>query len=940
MTTFLAHLPVERLGWVLIHSLWQFPVIALVIRLLERAFAGRSGASVRYIAGLCGLTAMTAAPVVTWFFIPVTSSASAGQAPGSVGERSKGLRIAPGALPVPTMTDPVSRSLEVMDQPPAEYALADAWSAGWTTLAMRLSPWLPFLVLCWLVGMSFCSLRPFVGWLTLRRLRTVGVSAIGRLPEESARRIAAQLSITQTVSVLRSTLAKTPLVIGYLRPVLLIPVAMVAQLPLAELEAILAHELAHVRRHDFLVNLWQTSLETVFFYHPAVWSLSHRLRAEREYCCDDIALSVVGDPVCYGRALLHVEELRGPEPLLALGAGGGSLRGRILRLFGRPTPPPGAAGLVAGVLLPSVALASVLAAFAWDAPGGNDEKKPAISDLIKQLSDPSQTRRDAAAAELQKSFVVPPRKTWEERVARVQSGMTREEALAAIGIEKREPWATMPNDIAADYRLDEVWVARLWLTRRVTPTTVTQAELVESMQRLWINPPADFTGRWTTYYVNGQKSQAIDYRNGKYGGEFIGYHANGRPNVVQHYSEQHGAHGEDTGHYPSGKLSYRGRYFRGQRIGTWTHYEENGQVRSRERLPVPPEAQDELDEQAEAKPPPKPDPLPAAKPMPAPARAARSLDILIAQHVIVWDGRIRTWDEVVTELREIRKAQGKPIHPNLYFTNGAHSAGHWETYKAKAFEIYKALFEPAGVSFGSISPRAGPRYDVLRKAEDLVPDPKTFRSGVVVEKGQPKAGVLVVLVPEEGLMPVMLKPDLTLRDRHDEVWTVTGPDGRFTLPVQPAHAVDKLTEPPTYALAAISPTGYRLANVPAEGKKATIELLPLARVELTPVGGKQQRIDLSLRGGLPDKSPGFSIYEIDLRDKSLTLPLPVGKITIQRAFLHKDGSSRSYPAETVYIGPGDSRKVKLPNVSEEEAERKWIEESLRPKGNAKKPEGK
>jgi hypothetical protein len=307
-----------------------------------------------------------------------------------------------------------------------------------------------------------------------------------------------------------------------------------------------------------------------------------------------------------------------------------------------------------------------------------------------------------------------------------------------------------------------------------------------------------------------------------------------------------------------------------------------------------------------------------AKPVPAPA-PARSLDILIAQHVIVWDGRIRTWDEVVTELRALRKAQGKPIHPNFYFTNRAHAAGHWETYKAKTFEIYKELFEPAGVSFGSISPRAGPRYDVLRKAEDLVPDPRTLRSGVVVEKGQPKAGVLVVLVPEEGEMPVVLKPDLTLRDRHDEVWTVTGPDGLFTLPVQPSHAVDELTEPPTYALAAIAPTGYRLANIPAEGKKVTIELLPLARVELAPVEGKQQRIDLSLRGGLPDKSPGFSIYEIDLRDKSLTLPLPAGKITIQRAFLHKDGGSRSYPAETMQTGPGDSRKVKLPNVTEEEA---------------------
>jgi hypothetical protein len=121
------------------------------------------------------------------------------------------------------------------------------------------------------------------------------------------------------------------------------------------------------------------------------------------------------------------------------------------------------------------------------------------------------------------------------------------------------------------------------------------------------------------------------------------------------------------------------------------------------------------------------------------------------------------------------------------------------------------------------------------------------------------------------------------------------------------------------------------------GEEATIELLPLARVELTPVEGKQQRIDLSLRGGLPDTSPGFSIYEIDLRDKPLTLPLPPGKITVQRAFLHKDGGSRSYPAETVQLGPGESRKVTLPNVTEEEAERRWIEESLRPKGNSSEP---
>jgi hypothetical protein len=81
---------------------------------------------------------------------------------------------------------------------------------------------------------------------------------------------------------------------------------------------------------------------------------------------------------------------------------------------------------------------------------------------------------------------------------------------------------------------------------------------------------------------------------------------------------------------------------------------------------------------------------------------------------------------------------------------------------------------------------------------------------------------------------------------------------------------------------------------------------------------------------LPDKSPGFAIYEFELRDKRLPLDLPPGVITVQRAFQQKDGSSRGYPAETVQIGPGMAQRIKLPNITEEEAEREWIENSLRP----------
>ena len=147
--------------------------------------------------------------------------------------------------------------------------------------------------------------------------------------------------------------------VGYFRPVILLPVSLITSIPAAQLEAILAHELAHVQRHDFAVNLLQTLIETLFFYHPAVWWLSHRIRVERENCCDDLAVSVLDNRVEYGRALLALEELRGTTTSLALGVRGGSLLDRIQRLVRRDPAERtvGAVGIVGMGLLALVILA-------------------------------------------------------------------------------------------------------------------------------------------------------------------------------------------------------------------------------------------------------------------------------------------------------------------------------------------------------------------------------------------------------------------------------------------------------------------------------------------------------------------------------------------------------------------------------------------------------
>ncbi len=151
-----------------------------------------------------------------------------------------------------------------------------------------MQPYLPWIVCLWALGVAVFSLRLLADWKTVRTLRAAADATdsqwIGRFT-----RLKTQLGILYPVRLVFSTTAKVPMVIGWLKPVVLIPAGLVTGLTSAQLEAILAHELTHIRRHDYLINLVQNVLETVFFYHPAVAWVSSRIRIEREHCCDDAA---------------------------------------------------------------------------------------------------------------------------------------------------------------------------------------------------------------------------------------------------------------------------------------------------------------------------------------------------------------------------------------------------------------------------------------------------------------------------------------------------------------------------------------------------------------------------------------------------------------------------------------------------------------------------
>ena len=305
----------RAIGWALLHFVWQGALVgvlaAVALRLLRQ-----SDADVRYVVATIALAVMATLPVVT----AVQSFEDANAGSSIVVSESAPVAARPLAA-----TSVVTESVAVVpDASPAPSALVGDGA---------VERWMPMFVLAWMVGVAVLTLRLFSGWLWVQRMKSHGARLAGPALQASVARLSKRLHISRPVRLLESAGVDVPTVIGCIKPVILLPVSALAGLSHVQVEAILAHELAHIRRHDYLVNLLQTLLETLLFYHPAVWWLSRRIRAEREHCCDDLAVSLCGDPVAYARALADLEELRGATGRLVLAASGGPLLQRVRRLL-------------------------------------------------------------------------------------------------------------------------------------------------------------------------------------------------------------------------------------------------------------------------------------------------------------------------------------------------------------------------------------------------------------------------------------------------------------------------------------------------------------------------------------------------------------------------------------------------------------------------------
>ena len=156
-------------------------------------------------------------------------------------------------------------------------------------------------------GALFMFLRSTVSLAHIRRLKVSGTE-LDLEWQLRLHRTCKSLGIKRPVSFLESALAKGPMLVGYLKPAVIVPAGMLTMLPVSQIETIIMHELYHLKRGDFLVNIMQLFIEGVLFYHPAVWIISGFIRSEREHCCDDRVLRATENPVNYARALIHIAE--------------------------------------------------------------------------------------------------------------------------------------------------------------------------------------------------------------------------------------------------------------------------------------------------------------------------------------------------------------------------------------------------------------------------------------------------------------------------------------------------------------------------------------------------------------------------------------------------------------------------------------------------------
>jgi beta-lactamase regulating signal transducer with metallopeptidase domain len=404
----------RTLGWTLLHFLWQGAGLAALFAV---ACAVCRSAAARYALAVGALVLMMLSPVVTFTWLRAQANPAvrtgAGGAAAWAGSSTQNATALPGSHA------PVARSRSA--QPVA----------------------LLWLVEAWFLGVLLLSLRTAGGLLLIERMRRKEIAPVGASLLARCLALQRRMRLDRVIRYCECHRLDAPAVLGWFRPVVLLPVRALTGLSEAQIEAVIAHELAHIRRLDCFVNLFQIATETLLFYHPAVWWVSQRIRAEREHCCDDEAIAICGDAVNYARALTLMEEWRA-APALMMAANRSPLAERVVRLLGWN----GAAGRmrVAGVAGSLVCLAGALLAgnaflgVAHAALGDASPKQEQGGSVIVVRPEPASARELAAQAAKPAPAVQPAPKPQANAASEPQTANDGKkqsyiDAMAAAGIK-------------------------------------------------------------------------------------------------------------------------------------------------------------------------------------------------------------------------------------------------------------------------------------------------------------------------------------------------------------------------------------------------------------------------------------------------------------------------------------------------------------------------
>jgi beta-lactamase regulating signal transducer with metallopeptidase domain len=441
----------QSLGWALLHFLWQGTALAA---LAAAAMALCRRASARYLVGVAALALMLLAPLATFFFYSQQFNT---QPHSGVADTAKSSPLAASAL-----------------SSTARGRVAGSGSThGSAITPSRTLPWKfeAWLVEAWLLGVAIFSLRSAGGFLLLERERRRQSTVVSPSVLEVCLTLQRQLGLDRAIAYSECAWLQAPAVIGWFRPVVFLPVTALSGLTEEQLALIIAHELAHIRRFDPFVNVFQVCVETLLFYHPAVWWLNKRIRVEREHCCDDTAVALCGNAVEYARALTLMEEWRS-APALAMAANRGPLTERVVRVLGLKTLGAGMRGigltgsvlcltaaLVAGNALLGMAHPSTTRAASISPPQQADSRKPSPAHP-QSAAQPAASASSAVSASASSSA--------SEAASASSSSSSYIDAMKAAGL--------------ADLTIDQLVELKI---QNVTP------EYVRAMHELGLHPDAD-----------------------------------------------------------------------------------------------------------------------------------------------------------------------------------------------------------------------------------------------------------------------------------------------------------------------------------------------------------------------------------------------------------------------------------------------------------------